>query len=59
MLVTLRESRVTGSFITYILVTLIVCLVFIVIDLDRPRRGLIQVNQQSILDLQPEMALHK
>jgi hypothetical protein len=48
-----------ASFITYILVTLIVFLVFIIIDLDRPRRGLIQINQQSLLDLQAEMARHK
>jgi hypothetical protein len=48
-----------ASFVTYILVTLIVFLVFIIVDLDRPRRGLIQVNQQSMLDLQAEMALHK
>jgi hypothetical protein len=48
-----------ASFITYIMVTLIVCLVFIIIDLDRPRRGLIQIDQQSILSLQAEMALHK
>jgi hypothetical protein len=30
---------------------LIVCLVFIIIDLDRPRRGLIAVSQQSLVDL--------
>lgn len=40
------------SFVTYIMVALIVVLVFIILDLDRPRRGLIQVNQQSLLDLQ-------
>jgi hypothetical protein len=37
---------------TYVLVTLVAFLVFIVIDLDRPRRGLIEVSQQSLLDLQ-------
>jgi hypothetical protein len=41
-----------ASFATYILVTLIVFLVFIIIDLDRPRRGLIEVSQQSLVDLQ-------
>jgi len=41
-----------ASFPTYILVALIVFLVFIVIDLDRPRRGLIEVSQQSLVDLQ-------
>ncbi len=36
---------------TYVLVSLIVVLVFIIIDLDRPRRGLIEVNQSSLVDL--------
>ncbi len=31
---------------------LIVLVIFIVIDLDRPRRGLIQVSQHSLLDVQ-------
>jgi hypothetical protein len=38
--------------VTYILVGLIVLLVFNIIDLDRPRRGLIEVSQRSMLDLQ-------
>lgn len=41
-----------ASFVSYILVTLIVLLVFIIVDLDRPRRGLIEVSQESLLDLQ-------
>jgi len=40
------------SVVSYIMVVLIVVLVFIIIDLDRPRRGLIQVSQKSLLDLQ-------
>jgi ABC-type multidrug transport system fused ATPase/permease subunit len=40
-----------ASFATYALMVLIVCLVFIIIDLDRPRRGLIAVSQQSLVDL--------
>lgn len=40
-----------ASFITYIMVALIVLLVFIIIDLDRPRRGLIEVNQASLVEL--------
>lgn len=44
-------SRQRATFATYILVVLITVLVFIIIDLDRPRRGLIEVSQQSILDL--------
>jgi hypothetical protein len=38
------------SFVIYILVGLIVVLVYIVLDLDRPRRGFIHVNQQRMLD---------
>jgi hypothetical protein len=45
-----------ASFVTYLMVGLIMIIVFIVIDLDRPRRGLIEVNQQSMLDLQATIA---
>lgn len=38
------------------MVALIVVLVFLIIDLDRPRRGLIQVSQKSLEDLQRTMA---
>lgn len=41
-----------ASFVAYVMVALMVLLVFIIIDLDRPRRGLIEVSQQSLLDLQ-------
>ena len=35
-----------------VLVSLLITLiVFLIIDLDRPRRGLIQVNQDAMLDL--------
>ncbi|HSG64569.1 MAG TPA: hypothetical protein VLD39_06195 [Gammaproteobacteria bacterium] len=44
-----------ASFPTYIMLTLIVFLVFLIIDLDRPRRGLISVSQQPMLDLQATM----
>lgn len=40
-------SRVSKG--SYILVSLIVVLVFIIIDLDRPRRGLIEVDQSSLV----------
>ena len=40
------------SMVTYSMVALIVALVFVIIDLDRPRRGLIEVSQKSLLDLQ-------
>lgn len=45
-----RPSRAS-----HVMVLLIVVLVFIIIDLDRPRRGLIQVSQQSMLDLQGQI----
>lgn len=36
---------------TAIMALLIVLIVFIIIDLDRPRRGIIQVNQSSLIEL--------
>lgn len=45
-----------ASFPTVMMVALIVLLVFLIIDLDRPRRGFIQVNQQSMEDLQLSMS---
>jgi hypothetical protein len=39
------------SVVTYIFITLIVILTFIIIDLDRPRRGLIKVDQRSLVEL--------
>ncbi len=43
------------SFVTYAMVGLIVVLVFIIIDLDRPRRGLIRINHDSLEQLQKSM----
>jgi hypothetical protein len=40
-----------ASFATYIMIALVVLLVFIIIDLDRPRRGLIEVDQQPLFDI--------
>ncbi|MEZ5460370.1 hypothetical protein [Dokdonella sp.] len=37
---------------THVLAVLIVVLAFVILDLDRPRRGLIRVDQSSLLDLQ-------
>jgi hypothetical protein len=51
-------SGVTGrrpSLVADLLVALIVIIVFIIIDLDRPRRGLIRVSQTSLTDLQAAM----
>jgi hypothetical protein len=39
------------SSVTYIMVMLIVILTFMIIDLDRPRRGLIRVSQSNLIDL--------
>ena len=38
--------------VTFILIGLMVVLVFIVLDLDRPRRGIINVDHSSLQDLQ-------
>lgn len=48
-----------ASFVAYVMVALIVLLVFIIIDLDRPRRGLIEVDQKSLLDLQKAIGARK
>ena len=37
---------------TIVVSFLIAMIVFIIIDLDRPKRGLIQVDQRSLLELQ-------
>jgi uncharacterized membrane protein (Fun14 family) len=43
------------SIVTYMLIGLMVVLVFIVLDLDRPRRGVIQVNHASLVELQSSL----
>jgi hypothetical protein len=40
---------------TYAMSALILLLVLIIVDLDRPRRGLIQIDQSSMLDLKLEI----
>ncbi|MGE3993645.1 hypothetical protein [Pseudorhodoplanes sp.] len=42
-------------FAAYIMVGLIVLFVFIIVGLDRPRRGLIQVSQASMAELRGSM----
>lgn len=44
------------EFVTYILVVLFVILAFIIVDLDRPRRGLIQVDQSSLVQLSEQLS---
>ena len=39
----------------YFLMVLIVVLVFLITDLDRPRRGMIEVPQRSLIDLQTSL----
>jgi uncharacterized membrane protein (Fun14 family) len=39
----------------YALVLLIVVVVYLIMDLDRPQRGVIRVSQESLLDLQQVM----
>lgn len=43
------------SAVNHVLVLLIAVLVYVIVDLDRPRRGLIEVSQQSLLDQQASM----
>jgi hypothetical protein len=38
--------------ISYLMLMLIVLLVFVIVDIDRPRRGLIQVNRDGLTGLQ-------
>jgi len=48
-------SGITGkrvSIVAHIMLVLIILLVFIIIDLDRPRRGLIEINQTNLIELQ-------
>jgi len=49
-------TAVRPSLATYVMVALMVVLVFLVLDLDRPRRGFIVVSQQSLLDLQASIS---
>lgn len=39
------------SVTTYVLVILIVVLSFVILDLDRPRRGMIRIDQSSLIEL--------
>ena len=43
------------SIATHVLVVLIVILAFVILDLDRPRRGLIQIDQSSLVALKSSM----
>jgi hypothetical protein len=43
------------SFAAYLMVVLILVVIFIIVDLDRPRRGLIEINHTSLTALQLSM----
>jgi hypothetical protein len=43
------------SWVSVVMVVLIVGLVLVILDLDRPRRGLIEVSEKNLLDLQRSM----
>jgi hypothetical protein len=47
------------SIVSYFMVILIVILVYIILDLDRPRRGLIVVSQAPLIELQSSFTLPK
>jgi len=40
------------SLVSYLMVAMMILLVYVILDLDRPRRGLIEVSQKSLVDLQ-------
>jgi hypothetical protein len=45
------RSRTRHLFVTLILATLISIVITLIVDLDRPRRGLIKVSEQGLIDL--------
>jgi len=47
------------SMVGYLMVLIIVILVYIILDLDRPRRGFIAVSQAPLLELQTSLSLPK
>lgn len=51
-------GRKRPKFPTIIMSALIVLVVFIIIDLDRPKRGIIKVNQDSLVDLQQNLSFY-
>jgi hypothetical protein len=49
-------GEVRNFFVTVVAAVLIAAVIFVIIDLDRPRRGLIRVSQARMLELQDSMA---
>lgn len=52
-------GRKRPKFPTVVMSSLIVLVVFMIIDLDRPKRGIIKVKQDSLIDLQLNSTLAK
>jgi hypothetical protein len=48
-------SRIRNFFVTIISSILIAAVIMVIIDLDRPRRGLIKVSQQRMIDLRDSL----
>jgi hypothetical protein len=53
----LSGSRALGT--AAILALLITLVILVIVDLDRPRRGLIQVSQESMINLQKSLEAPK
>jgi hypothetical protein len=49
-------GEVRNFFVTVVAAVLIAAVIFVIIDLDRPRRGLIRVSQARMLELHDSMA---
>ena len=45
------------SFVAYMMIGLIVILAYLIVDLDRPRNGMVQVSEKSLRDLQADMGM--
>ncbi len=43
-------------FINYVMIAVVILVMFIIIDLDRPRRGVIQVDKSSLIELRAAIA---
>ncbi len=53
--ITCGVSGQRPSLVNFAMVALMVALVFVILDLDRPRRGLITVSDESLVDLQTSL----
>ena len=51
-------SGLRNFFVTMVSSILIAAVILVIIDLDRPRRGLIRVSQQRIIDMRDSLKEH-